>query len=135
MPTSLPPETPGARSVARVGLESNGRTVVLTVGRRLVVTLAANWTPPRGMAAGSGATAELQPLRAVSSVGFPAPVIASAMFMAVRPGTATIFAETDYPCLHATPMCALPQQEFTVTVRVLPPAGTGGGPLPKPAAS
>ena len=46
MPRSLPPEPPGAGSVARVGLESNGGTVVLTVGRRLVVTLAANWTPP-----------------------------------------------------------------------------------------
>jgi len=31
-------------------------------------------------------------------------------------------------------MCALPQREFMVTVRVLPPTGTGGGPLPKPAA-
>jgi hypothetical protein len=134
MPPSLPPEMPGVGSVARVGLESNGSTVVLTVGRRLVVTLAANWTPPKGMAAGSSVTAELQPLRAVSSVGFPATVAASAVFLAVRPGIATVFAETDYRCLHATPMCALPQQEFTVTVRVLPPRGTGGWPLPKPAA-
>lgn len=135
MPQSLPPELPGAGSVARVGLESNGGTVVLTVGLRLVVTLAANWTPPKEMASGSGVTAELQPLRAVSSVGFPAPGVASATFMAVRPGTAAIFAVTDYPCLHTTPKCALPQQEFKVTVRVLPPAGTGRGPLPKPAAS
>ena len=135
MPRSLPPEPPDAGSVARVGLESNGGTVVLTVGRRLVVTLAANWTPPRQRAVGSGVTAELQPLRAVSSAGFPAPGAASATFMAVRPGTAAVFAVTDDPCRHATPVCALPQQEFTVTVRVLPPAGTGGGPLPKPAAS
>ena len=99
MPRSLPPEPPGAGSVARVGLESNGGTVVLTVGLRLVVTLAANWTPPRQMAVGSGVTAELQPLRAVSSAGFPAPGVASATFMAVRPGTAAIFAVTDYPCL------------------------------------
>jgi hypothetical protein len=135
MPRSLPPELPGVGSVARVGLESNGGTVVLTVGLRMVVTLAANWTPPKEMAAGSGVTAELQLLRTVSSVGFPAPGVASATFMAVRPGTATILAVTDYPCLHTTPKCALPQQEFMVTVRVLPPAGTGRGPLPKPAAS
>ena len=134
MPRSLPPELPGAGSVARVGLESNGGTVVLTVGRRLVVTLAANWTPPKQMAVGSSVTAELQPLRVVSSGGFPAPGVASATFMAVRPGTAAIFAVTDYPCRHTTPMCAVPQREFMVTVRVLPPAGTGGGPLPKPAA-
>lgn len=134
MPRSLPPELPGAGSVARVGLESNGGTVVLTVGMRLEVRLAANWTPPKAMAVGSSVTAELQPLRTVSSAGFPAPGIASATFMAIRPGTATIFAVTDYPCLHTTPMCALPQQEFMVTVRVLPPPGTGGGPLPKPAA-
>ena len=86
------------------------------------------------MAAGSSVTAELQPLRVVSSAGFPAPGVASATFMAVRPGTATISAVTDYPCRHATPRCELPQQEFMVTVRVLPPAGTGRGPLPKPAA-
>jgi hypothetical protein len=115
-------------------LESNGGTVVLTVGLRLVVTLAVNWTPPKAMAVGSGVTAELQPLRAVSSAGFPAPGVASATFTAVRPGTAAIVAVTDYPCLHATPVCALPQREFMVTVRVRPPTGTCGGPLPKPAA-
>jgi hypothetical protein len=134
MPRSLPPELRGAGSVARVGLESSGGTVVLTVGLRLVVTLAAHWTPPKARAAGWGVTAELQPLRVVSSAGFPAPGVASATFMAVRPGTAAIFAVTDYPCRHTTPMCAVPQREFMVTVRVLPATGTGGGPLPKPAA-
>jgi hypothetical protein len=135
MPTSPPPEMPGVGSSAQIGLSSNGKTVVLTVGRRLVVTLAEGWTAPRARAAGTSVTAQLSPLNVTSSTGFPAAGPASAAFMAVRTGLATVTARTDYACLHTSPGCAPPQRSFTVTVRVLPPTGSGGGALPRPPSS
>jgi hypothetical protein len=127
MTSSTPPEMPGTGVDARVALTSNGRTVVLTMGRRLVVTLAAGWTAPRAAATATSVTAPLQPLTTMAAVGYPAPGVASATFRAVRTGEARVTA-----CLHSDPTCSA-QQQFALTVRVLPPTGTGGGPLPQPA--
>ena len=99
-----------------------------------VVQLSANWTAPAATTA-PGMTATLQPLRVDAAAGFPATGPASARFTAVRTDTATVAAHTDFRCLHAMPRCALPQQFFSVAVRVLAPANHGGGPLPKPAVS
>jgi len=113
---------------------ANGRSIELYVGQQLVVRLAAGWTAPAATTA-PDVTATLQPLRSDTAVGFPAAGPASARFTAVRTGTATISARTDYACLHTTPRCALPQRLFSVAVRVRPRPGQGGGPLPKPAGS
>ena len=110
-------DMPGAPGVARVGLGWNGRTVVLAMGQRLAVTLAAGWTPPRVDAAGPGAV-----LTEMSATGgYPGPAAADAVFRATRRGVAVLTSHTDYRCLHTRPTCARPQGEFQLTVRVLPP--------------
>jgi hypothetical protein len=123
---------PGVGSLTWAGLQSNGRTLVLTVGRRLVVSLATGWTAPRAEAADGSVSAGLQPLAVLDAVGFPAAKVAAATFLAVRTGTSVVAAVTDYACLYGTPRCALPQRMFRLLVRVLPPPGAGVGPLPKP---
>ncbi len=88
---TAPISTPAGTDIS-VGLPDNGRTVVAHVGQRIVVTLAAQWTPPQ--AAGSA-------VRLVSATGYPAPVLATASLLAVAAGRASISASTDYACLHA----------------------------------
>jgi hypothetical protein len=127
----MPSDPLPSRAVA-IGLTDNGKTVTLQTGQRLHVVLAANWTPPQARSSGDSVTASLQPLRTDAAEGFPSGEAGAAMFTAVRTGTAVITARTDFGCLHTTPRCLPPQQSFTVTVRVLPPSGTGAGPLPKP---
>jgi hypothetical protein len=122
MTSGAPPEMPGTGVDARVGLTSNGGTVLVTVGRRLIVTLAAGWTAPRAAATVTGVTA---PLTTMSAVGFPSPGVASATFRAVRTGEATVTAELGSACLQGMPRCVPAEQEFTMTVRVLPLAGAG----------
>jgi hypothetical protein len=115
------------------GLAQDGQTVTLQTGQRLHVVLAANWTPPQAQSSGDSVTAALQPLRTDGTRGFPAAKVGAAEFTAVRTGSAVVTAHTDFACLHTTPRCLPPQQSFTLTVRVLPPPGTGAGPLPKQA--
>jgi hypothetical protein len=43
---------------------------------------------------------------------------AQAIFLAVRPGTATLDATDDIGCLHTQPSCTVPQQQWRVTVIV-----------------
>lgn len=126
---------PSALGAAHVGLAANGTIILVHVGQRLVVDLAEHWTAPAARARGATPTAPLQPLRREHARGFPVPGAASATFTAVRVGYAVVTAETDYACLHTTPACAVPQQLFTITVKVLPSPGKGAGPLPVPAPS
>lgn len=104
---------------------------MLLIGQRLVVTLATNWTAPQATFATASVTSALQPLRTDSSAGFPARVIAASTFTAIRVGEAAVMAHTDYACLHVSPRCAVAQEMFTVTIRVLPGPGHGAGPLPR----
>lgn len=127
------PSDPLPRHAVVIGLPDNGKTVTIWTGQHLAVTLAANWTPPQAQTADNSVTAGLQPLRTDSAQGYPAAVAGTATFTALRAGTAVITAHTDLACLHTTPRCLRPQQSFAVTVRVLPPPGTGAGPLPKQA--
>jgi hypothetical protein len=129
------PTPPLAQSpvVVHVGLSANGQRVDLQIGQRLEVSLDRSWTPPRVEVQDVGAT--LQPLRVDSAQGYPADVQAFGWFTAVRRGTTTITAHTDYACLHAAPRCAVPTKVFTLTVVVVPPSGQGAGPLPVPAPS
>jgi len=137
-PTATPAEVtnrPSELGAAHAGLAANGTSIVVHVGQRLVVDLAEHWTAPAARAREGSVTAPLQPLRRGRAQGFPVPGPASATFTAVRVGSAVVTAKTDYACLHAVPACALPQQSFTVTVRVLPSPGKGAGPPPVPAPS
>ena len=113
-----PPPGVGTR---QVGLGASGSTIVLRVGQTLAVTLGPHWTPPQAGIRAPGVATAPQPLRMISSVGFPAAGTAAATFAAVRAGTATVTAHTDYACLHTRPRCLPPQELFTLTVRVLPP--------------
>jgi hypothetical protein len=112
-------------------METDRRVITLHVGQRLTVTLAVNWTAPRAVA-GPSVTAPLQPLRLDSAVGFPAMVPASATFTAVRTGSASVSAHTDYACLHSKPACLPAQHTFSVAVQVLPAPGGRAGPQPVP---
>jgi hypothetical protein len=136
-PTPLRTATSGSSElgVVHAGLAANGTSIVVHVGQRLVVDLADHWTAPAARAREASVTAPLQPLRRGLAQGFPVPGPASATFTAVRVGWALVTAETDYACLHAVPACALPQQSFTITVKVLPSPGKGAGPPPVPAPS
>ena len=100
-----------------------------------MVDLPEHWTAPAARAREVSVTAPMQPLQRGRAHGFPVPGPASATFTAVRVGYAVVTAETDYACLHTTPACAVPQQLFTITVKVLPSPGKGAGPLPVPAPS
>lgn len=127
-----PPTSPAGK-VVDVGLAMNRGSVTLRRGQQLQVTLAANWTPPQAVADG-GVTATLTSLRRESAQGFPRPGRGAALFTAIRPGTTTVTASTDYRCLHTRPACLPAQRLFTLRVRVVPPPGTGAGPVPVPPA-
>ena len=124
---------PGAAVTVQVGLASNGGQIELRVYQRLRVVLAGSWTAPQAAAAGEGAG--LAPLRRDAAHGYPAPGAAWALFTAVRKGAGVVTAHTDYACLQTHPMCARAQQEFSLTVVVVPPPGQGAGPLPMPGSS
>jgi len=112
--------------VIRVGPDSNGQSVDLTVGQRLVVTLEPDWTPPA--VTGEPADPNTDPLQTESSVGFPEPQSAAGTFLARHSGTATVTATTDCTCLHTAPTCTLPQQAFKITVQVHPVIATTTAP-------
>ena len=116
----------------QVGLSFNGGRIELQVSERLRVELAGSWSPPQAAVAGEGAG--LAPLRRDSAQGYPAPGPAWALFTAVRKGPAVVTAHTDFGCFHTHPMCAMPQERFSLTVLVVPPPGQGAGPLPVPPA-
>jgi len=91
----------------------SGGTVHLHIGQRFRVVLGGRgeqWHRPvsRGPS-----------LRLVeASGGYPGNSPASAVFLAVRAGTASVTSMTDYPCLHAQPPCMIPQRVWSVRVLV-----------------
>jgi hypothetical protein len=99
-------------SATRVTEGDDGRTLEIPVGRRLRVELGRDYLPLR-----VSGDAVVTLVRATG--GFPTGRPLVALLAAVRPGTATLRSSTDFPCRHDSPPCALPQQEWRLSVNVL----------------
>lgn len=100
--------TPGTVTFA-----DSGYTVLLRRGERLKVYLSevyGSWDAPRERGRA------LQ--RTEASGGYPSRRPTLATFLAVKEGTATITARTDYRCLHARPRCAVAQTLWLLRVIV-----------------
>lgn len=114
--TATPDPTAGATGMdtLRLTVEDAGRTVTVRPGTVIVVELAGG--------AGSFHTPTTDApsiLRADStSGGYPAAGPAVAKFTAIGNGIAQVTSTTDAACLHSQPACMIPQQQFTVTIRV-----------------
>lgn len=91
--------------------EDAGTTVTLKVGESVRVSLPSDYHRPEAQ----GTSVE----RTAASGGYPTGSPATATFTAVAKGNAEISSTTDYACLHATPSCALPQQLWSVQIRVV----------------
>ncbi len=110
------PSTPGPSAPdgeVTVTEADSGRTVHLHIGQRLRVVLGGRgeqWHRP---------TSPGPSLRLVAaSGGYPSGRPASAVFLAVRAGTASVTSMTDHPCLHAQPPCMIAQRVWSVRVLV-----------------
>lgn len=90
----------------------DGITISMLTGQQVTVVLepGGQWHRP---ATSSGALVLVS-----ASGGYPTTMPASAVFRAVRPGTALMTSATDAACLHAKPPCAIPQRGWRVTVIV-----------------
>jgi hypothetical protein len=110
-PGSTPPTLFGPVTLTTA---DNGATVLLHVGQRVAVALAAeglfSWHVPTS----AGAAV----MRVDAGGGYPGQQPAQAAFLAVRSGRATLTAIDDTGCLHTQPACEPPQQEWRVTIIV-----------------
>ncbi|MFB9239165.1 cellulose binding domain-containing protein [Plantactinospora siamensis] len=115
-PTGSP--TPPTGADVTVTQDDSQRTVTLTVGQTLGVSLPAEYVRP---------TVSNSALQAVSaSGGYPTGQPLTAVFRAAAVGTADLTSHTDYPCLHTVPPCTVPIRLWTVHVSIVaPPPGTG----------
>jgi hypothetical protein len=114
-PAGIPPASPALvmTGPATLTAADNGVTVRLSRGQMVAVVLSPqllSWYPP----AATGPAVR----RTSASGGYPDQTSARAIFLAVRPGTATLDATDDIRCLHMQPSCTLPQQQWRVTVIV-----------------
>jgi hypothetical protein len=107
-PTSSTP--PGPADVT-VGRADNQRTVTLTVGQTLGVSLGAEFLTP--VVSGTALT------QLSAAGGYPTGRPLSAQYRAVAPGSADVTTRSDYACLHSTPPCAVPVALWTVHVNVV----------------
>ena len=91
----------------------SGKTVHLHIGQRLRVMLGGHgelWHRP---------TTPGPSLRvATADGGYPSSRPASAVFVAVQAGTASVTSITDHPCLHAQPPCMIAQRVWSMRVLV-----------------
>jgi hypothetical protein len=95
----------------------SGKTVHLHMGQRLRVVLGGHgelWHGP----VSPGPSLRV----ATADGGYPSSRPASAVFVAVQTGTASVTSMTDHPCLHAQPPCKIVQRVWSVHVLV---TGTG----------
>jgi hypothetical protein len=115
LPTVTPPPT--LTGPAALSKDSNGATVKLRVGQSVTVSLAYDglfsWYPPKA----TGTAIRLDR----AGGGYPAKDAAWAVFTAIRPGIAALSSFNDTACLHATPRCLPPQENWQVTVNVAAP--------------
>jgi len=103
------PTASGKRVVTR---SDAGRTVELRVGDSLEVQLPSAFRP-------AAAHADGVLVRTSSSGGYPTGESMIAVFRADATGRVDVESTTDYQCLHATPSCALPQEQWSVHVVVM----------------
>ena len=108
--TSSPPST-DAGADAVVGEGDSGTQVRLRPGQRLRVSLGADFQPLEESADGV-----LAPVDAGG--GYPTGQPLTTVLTAVAPGEVSLSSATDAACLHESPPCSLPQQEWTLSVTV-----------------
>jgi hypothetical protein len=94
-----------------VGEGDSGTQVSLRPGQRLRVSLGADYTPLETSADGA-----LAPVDADG--GYPTGHPLTTVLTAVTPGEVSLSSATDATCLHESPPCSLPQQEWTLSVTV-----------------
>jgi hypothetical protein len=107
-PRASPPD-----GEVRVTEADAGRTVHLDVGQRLRATLGGHgqfWHRP----ASPGPSLR----RAAAGGGYPSSRPATAVFVAIREGEASVTSITDHPCLHAKPPCKIAQRVWSVRIVV-----------------
>lgn len=100
---------PASRTVT-VTEADTGRTLGLSVGDALVVSLASNYQPTRVT---GPALAALQ-----IDGGFPTGQPLLARYTAAQPGAVDVATMTDAACLHSVPRCTIPQLQWIVHVIV-----------------
>jgi hypothetical protein len=111
-----PPPVPGPSATdgqVTVIEADSGKTVHLHIGQRLRVVLGGRgeqWHRP----ASRGPSLRL----AAASGGYPSGLPATAVFLAVHAGTASVTSMTDHPCLHTQPPCMIAQRVWSVRVLV-----------------
>ena len=108
---SVTPSPTPTYTGSRTLVESDsGATIRLKVGEIVTVSLPSEYDPPN--AQGSVMT------RLSSTGGYPTGKPLEATFRADNAGRTDITSTTDYACLHAQPMCMIPQREWIVHVIV-----------------
>ena len=98
----------------RLTADDAGRTITVARGDVIVVELSGgpgSYLPPTADDAAVLRTEE-------QGGGYPGTSPATARFTAIDAGVAHITSTTDAACLHSEPACMIPQQQFTVTIRV-----------------
>jgi hypothetical protein len=105
-PSSTPTYT-GSRTLVE---SDSGATINLKVGEIVNISLPSEYDTPN--AQGDMLT------RTGSTGGYPTGKQLEATFRADNVGRADITSTTDYACLHAQPMCMIPQREWIVHVVV-----------------
>ncbi|MEU4219424.1 cellulose binding domain-containing protein [Actinoplanes sp. NPDC026623] len=115
-PPSTPPvsssasNTPPGPGDVNLGEADSRTTVNLVVGQTLGVSLPGNYKP---FTSSDPAMSLLS-----SSGGYPAGQPLSELFRAVGIGSLDLSTETDAPCFHTTPPCAMPVHQWIVHVNV-----------------
>lgn len=110
-PSTPRPNAPNGEITVTQG--DSGTTVHLHVGQRLRVVLGGHgelWHRP----ASPSPSLHL----AAANGGYPSDRPASAVFVAVQTGSASVTSITDHPCLHAQPPCKIVQRIWSVRVLV-----------------
>ena len=109
--TPLPPPTSPRVLLGsqRLTLADNGDTVNLAVGQRIDVSLG-GFDPIDETGGALVVTAHRG--------GYPSSSPATASYVAIAPGTATLHTISDAACLHGKPRCEIPVMEWQVRVEV-----------------
>ena len=93
------------------GEEDSGKHVLLRPGQRLRIALGADFTPVEMSVDGV-----LDPVAASGGYGTGQP--SSTVLTAAGPGELSLSSSTDFPCLHESPPCSMPQREWQLSVTV-----------------
>jgi hypothetical protein len=108
--TTSPP-SPTDQADTAVGEEDAGTRVLLRPGQRLSVALGADFTP---IELSTGGVLD----HVSADGGYPTGQPLTTILTATGAGEVTLSSSTDFRCLHESPPCSLPQQEWTLSVTV-----------------